>query len=146
MGWVSDDEKNNEEMRLLDGYRELDAGGRKVVMDMIGQLNFGNRAVRKVEHRPAAVTRPLRFSRGVPRVRFNSVRPEVKVPSAVLKSASTEKITGVEAKEVKAVGVLAKTVGVGRKKNRLLVNAKLPLPQLKSNAINDNGVIMCVCD
>ena len=103
------DTLNDEQIELIKGYDSLDAGGRKVIMDMIGQLNFGNRAVRKVEHRPAAVTRPLRFSRGVPRVRFNSVRPEVKVPSAVLKSASTEKITGVEVKEVKAVGVERKS-------------------------------------
>ena len=61
MGWDSDD-KNNEETRLLDGYRELDAGGRKVIMDMIGQLNFGNRYMRKVA-RPSAVARPPRFSR-----------------------------------------------------------------------------------
>ncbi len=105
-----------EETRLLDGYRELDAGGRKVIMDMIGQLNFGNRAVRKVAP-SSTVVRPLRFSSGVPSLRFNNVRPEVKVPSAVGKSASAQKITGVEVNEVKAVGVLAKTVGVGRKKS-----------------------------
>lgn len=96
MGWDSDD-KNNEETRLLDGYRELDAGGRKVIMDMIGQLNFGNRAVRKVARsstvalsaeveRPAAVARPLRLSRSSPRIHFNNVRPEGEVSSAVVKS------------------------------------------------------------
>ena len=84
MGWDSDD-KNNEETRLLDGYRELDAGGRKVIMDMIGQLNFGNRAVRKVA-RSSAVARPLRLSRSTPRIHFNNVRPESDVPSAVVKA------------------------------------------------------------
>ena len=128
MGWDSDD-KNNEETRLLDGYRELDAGGRKVIMDMIGQLNFGNRAVRKVARssavalsseveRPAAVARPLRLSRSAPRIHFNNVRPEGNVPSAVVKAIggldSVKKITGVEVNEVKAVGVLTKTVGVGK--------------------------------
>ena len=129
MGWDSDD-KNNEETRLLDGYRELDAGGRKVIMDMIGQLNFGNRAVRKVARssavalsseveRPAAVARPLRLSRSSPRIHFNNVRPEGNVPSAVVKAIggldSVKKITGVEVNEVKAVGVLTKTVGVGKR-------------------------------
>ena len=116
MGWDSDD-KNNEETRLLDGYRELDAGGRKVIMDMIGQLNFGNRAVRKVA-RSSAVARPLRLSRSAPRIHFNNVRPEGNVPSAVVKAIggldSVKKITGVEVNEVKAVGVLTKTVGVGK--------------------------------
>ena len=114
----SDDEKN-----LIYNYRELNDGGKKVIMDMIGQLNFGNRAVRKVARsstvalsseveRPAAVARPLRLSRSAPRIHFNNIRPEVKVPSAVVNSASAKKITGVE---VEAVGVLAKTVGVGKR-------------------------------
>ena len=86
-------------------------------MDMIGQLNFGNRAVRKVA-RSSAVARPLRLSRSAPRIHFNNVRPEGNVPSAVVKAIggldSVKKITGVEVNEVKAVGVLTKTVSVGK--------------------------------
>ena len=96
MGWDSDD-KSNEETRLLDGYRELDAGGRKVIMDMIGQLNFGRNSSR---------------SSGV-------FRPDaVGISTAIIKPVgdldSVKKITGVEVNEVKAVGVLTKTVGVGK--------------------------------
>ena len=105
------DTLNDEQIELIKGYDSLDAGGRKVIMDMIGQLNFGNRAVRKVA-RSSAVARPLRLSRSAPRIHFNNIRPEVKVPSAVVNSASAKKITGVE---VEAVGVLAKTVGVGKR-------------------------------
>lgn len=121
------DTLNDEQIELIKGYDSLDAGGRKVIMDMIGQLNFGNRAVRKVARsstvtlsaeveRPAAVARPLRLSRSSPRIHFNNVRPEGNVPSAVVKAIggldSVKKITGVE---VEAVGVLAKTVGVGKR-------------------------------
>lgn len=68
---------------------------------------------------PAAVARPLRLSRSSPRIHFNNVRPEGDVSSAVVKAIggldSVKKITGVEVNEVKAVDVLAKTDGVGKR-------------------------------
>ena len=32
---------SNEQKRLLKGFEELNAGGKKIIMDMISQLNFG---------------------------------------------------------------------------------------------------------
>ena len=89
----SDDEKN-----LIYNYRELNDGGKKVIMDMIGQLNFG-----RSSSRTSGVVRP----------------DAVGISTAIIKPVggldSVKKITGVEVKEVKAVGVLAKTVGVEKR-------------------------------
>ena len=92
------DTLNDEQIELIKGYDSLNDGGKKVIMDMIGQLNFGRSSSR---------------TNGV-------VRPDaVGISTAIIKPVggldSVKKITGVEVKEAKAVGVLAKTVGVEKR-------------------------------